>query len=149
MAEKVIKRRGIAVNVKGIVRRWLLADDAQRQMTQQATELKDQLKDILAEQGDEDDNGHRWIAFDEPVEGRITAIKREKRVSRVLNDAKAETYLRSRGLWDSCTEEITVVQINEDAILAKAFSGEISEEDLKEMYDVTETFAFVPQRAKR
>lgn len=150
MASKIIRRRGIALNVRQLVRQWLLADDAQKEFSGQATKMKDQLKDILAEDGEADENGHRWIDFsDDPVEGRIEAIKRERRVSRTLDLAKAERFLKDKGWWETCTETVTQVVINEDAILARSFQGDMTEEELEALYIVTETFAFVPKRAKR
>lgn len=104
---------------------------------------------ILPAQGDSDDQGHVWIEFDEPVEdpsgkASVLGIKREKRVSRRLNPARAEEFLKRRKLWDDCTE--TVLVINEDAILAKAFEKKISDADLEGLYDVNESYAFVPKR---
>lgn len=150
---KVVKRRGPKIDLRRMVTEWLGLDYTAAQWAERANELKLLMRDtLLPEQGDTDDDGHTWVMFDEDIEdpsgkGSVTAIKREYRKIKRLNAERTEAFLRRKKLWDDCTE--TVVVINEDAVLAKAFDKTISERDLNSLYDVTESYAFVPQRRGR
>ena len=106
---------------------------------------KDQLMAILTETGQEVEGGHKVIDLPESVPlGKkvMVGMKRQRRASQLMAEDRAEKYLKQKGLWEQCTTTITV--INEDAILALNFSGEITDKDLKALYDEKETFAFYP-----
>lgn len=146
-AEKKLRRRPALPDVRQAVRDWLLQDDAVKAFSERLSETRKLLLTILEEKGNTDDKGSQWIRFPEdPVEGRVNAIKRERRVGRRLNEERTEEYLTKRKLYHQCTE--TVVVLSEEKILDLNFKGKISDEDLDALYDVNETWAFVPQRVK-
>ena len=157
MSEAPVKKiaRRPKVNVRRSVLDFLNFDNMAARFATQANEVKLLLRDaVLPKDGTTDEKGNSWIMFeDDPIEdpsgkGQVIGIKRERRAPKTLNPERAEEFLRKRKLWDACTETITQVVINEDAILAKAFDKTITEEELQGLYDVKENFAFVPQRVK-
>ncbi len=147
-----MRKRKPMVDLRRMVIDWLGLDNTASQFQSRADELKVLMRDdLLVAQGEEDSDGHYWYTFDDAIEdpsgkADVTGLKREHRKSKTLNAERAEAFLRKRGLWDECTE--TVVVISEDAILAKAFDKVISDKDLNSLYDVKESYAFVPQRFK-
>jgi hypothetical protein len=159
-AEKKLVRRKpadvpVRVNIRRAVTDWANFDNLATKFAGQANEVKLLLRDtVLPAQGVTDERGHSWIMFEsEPIEdpsgkGSIIGIKRERRAPKTLNSERAEQFLRRKGLWQQCTEEVTTTMINEDAILAAAFAKTITEDELQALYDVKETFAFLPQRSK-
>jgi hypothetical protein len=153
--EKKIARRTtkVKVNVRRAVTDWANYDNMAAKFAAQANEVKLMLRDtVLPEDGATDEKGHSWIMFeDDPIpdpggKGDIIGIKRERRAPKTLDPDRAAALLHRKKLWDRCTETITV--INEDAILAAAFDKTITEEELQSIYDVKESFAFLPQRRK-
>ena len=113
--------------------------------------LKKELMGHLEREGVLEGEGHRVIELDAPEEffavkaGKpepkmVTGIKRQRRVSQSLNEERTMALLKEKGLLDKCTE--VVVVLNEDAILAANYDEEISDEELAELYDENETFAF-------
>jgi len=142
-------RRTTKVDVRAAVRAWLLASDAVERFQDDVTTHRKVIMDELAESGQTDQKGNQWIYFtDDPVEGRVKGIKRERRVSRRLDEETAEEYLREKGLYEQCTE--TIVVLSEEKLLALAFGqgAPITDEDLESLYVVNETWAFCPQRIK-
>lgn len=142
-----------ASTVRRAVADFLNFDAMATKFAGQAGEVKLLLRDtVLPTKGITDDKGHSWIMWeDDPLpdpsgKGEVIGIKRERRAPSTLNEERAEAFLRRKGLWDACTE--TVVVINEDAILAKAFDKTITEAELQSLYDTKENFAFVPQRRR-
>ena len=113
--------------------------------------LKRELMTYIEQNGEEDDSGHRTVLLDDPVEfaqyksgkvqaKRVTGIKRQRRASTALNEDRTLKMLKDLDLLDACTE--VVVVINEDAILAANYQGQITDEALEACYDHSETFAF-------
>lgn len=113
--------------------------------------LKKELMSHLETEGTPEGEGHRVIELDQPEEffavkngnpepKLVTGIKRQRRVSQPLNEDRTLALLKEKGLLDQCTE--VVVVLNEDAILAANYNGEIEDEELAELYDENESFAF-------
>jgi len=142
---RVVKRT--TIDVRTAVRQWLLATDAVERFSKDVTTHRGMIMDALVEQGTVDDKGSYWIRFpDDPVEGRVKGVKRERRVSRTLDVEAAEEFLRDKALYNDCTE--TIVVLSEEKILDKNFKGEITDEDLDKLYTVKETWALIPDRVK-
>jgi hypothetical protein len=143
--KRVVRRT--TVDVRTAVRSWLLATDAVERFSKDVSTHRSMILQALEEQGTTDDKGSQWLRFpDDPVEGRIKGVKRERRVSRSLDSEAAEAYLRERKIYDDCTE--TIVVLSEEKILDKNFKGEITDADLDKLYVVKETWALVPDRVK-
>jgi|SRR5215831_8072461 len=152
-AAKRTIRRTQTIDIRVAVRAWLLADDAVANFSAQKDTHRLMILEHLEKEGEPDESGSQWLRFhDDPIEGRVKAIKRERRVRRQLDPEAAEEYLREKGLWEQCIE--TIVQLDETKLLALNWpdptTGEpvISDEDMEALYDVAETWAFVPQRVK-
>jgi len=142
------------VNIRRAVTDFLNFDSMARKFGAQANEVKLLLRDkVLPAQGEQDESGHYWIRFDdEPIEdpdgGEVIAIEAQRRAPKKLNAERAEALLRRKKMWEQCTETVTEVVINEDAILAAAFEKKLTEEELESLYDIKVTYAFLPQRTK-
>ena len=142
------------VNIRRAVTDFLNFDSMARKFGAQANEVKLLLRDkVLPAQGEQDESGHYWIRFDdEPIEdpdgGEVVAIEAQRRAPKKLNAERAEALLRRKKMWEQCTETVTEVVINEDAILAAAFEKKLTEEELESLYDIKVTYAFLPQRTK-
>jgi len=105
---------------------------------------------LLAEVGELVGEGHRLLRLNEPLtfhqykgakatEKTIAGIKRTRRLSTTLNSDRAMAFIKRKKLKD-CTiiEEV----VNEDALLALAFQGKVTDAELKSLYDEKESFAF-------
>mgnify|MGYP006276314629 FL=1 len=94
-------------------------------------EERSKLFEVLDTEGEEDDKGNIFIDLPEEVDG-IVAIVKERRVSRKINEAKAEEIIEAKGLQDKLFKTIRV--IDEDALMAALYSDELTEEEVEEMY---------------
>ena len=113
--------------------------------------LKKELMSHLETEGKPEGEGHLVIELDEPEQyfavkaGQpqpklVTGIKRQKRVSQSLNEDRTMALLKEKGLLDQCTE--VVIVLNEDAILAANYDESITDDELADLYDESESFAF-------
>jgi len=79
-------------------------------------EYKKRLIETVDAEGDEDENGHRWLSA-----GRFL-LQRQRRESRpVLDHAKATEWAKERGIWESVSKTIEV--LDEDALVGYVYEN--------------------------
>ena len=121
---------------------------------ERATRMRDNykfaLRDWLMEEGEVDENGHRWLNFDAPltVENRTwRAICAQRRIASSIDLDATETMCKELGLYDKVFPVVQVRQFDEDALYAANQRGEITDEQLDALITETETFAIVPVKS--
>ena len=121
-----------------------LREDIQKQ----EDTVKKALMSELADHGEPDDKGNRFFNFQPGQVPGLEAIKRERRVSQIMDPDAAMKLIEKLELQETCLETITEVVINEEALLAANFAGTLSDEDLATIYTSKESFAFVQVKEK-
>ena len=89
------------------------------------------LFDVLDSSGEEDSKGNIFLELPEEVDG-YTSIIKERRVSRKINEPKAEEIIEAKGLQDKLFKTVRV--IDEDALMAALYNDELTAEEIEEMY---------------
>jgi predicted nucleic acid-binding Zn-ribbon protein len=107
-------------------------------LDKRSKELRDQLMKVLDEDGLEDDKGNVLYDLDEPIDG-IIRIEKQRRATRKLDELKAEEIIEARGISDKVYKMVRV--IDEDALMAAHYDGDITEEEIDEMFPVTVVWA--------
>ena len=113
--------------------------------------LKKQLMEVLENEGELEEGGHRHLDLTEPLEfteykgGKpklklVTGIDRKKRTTQSLNEERTMAVLKEHDLLDRCTE--IVVVIDEDAVMGANYEGLIPDDVMEKLYDETENYAF-------
>lgn len=107
-------------------------------METRSKELREKLFERLDTEGVEDDKGNILFELPENIEG-VVKLEKQRRVSRKLNEPKAEEILNERGLYS----EIFVMKptLDEDALMAAFYEGKITEEELDEMFPASTVWA--------
>jgi hypothetical protein len=90
-----------------------------------------------SQHGYTDDRGHRWVDFPDG-----STLKHERRVSQSFNETRARSWLREEGVLDDYEREVTTVVLDQDAVLAAGFSGDIPEDVIRTFFDDRESYAF-------
>ena len=103
-------------------------------------ELRVKLFEVVEEQGEEDDKGNIILELPEEVEGYLSVIK-QRRVTRKINEFKAEEIITQHGLEDTLYKTIRVV--DEDALMAALYEDVLTEEEIDEMYPQNVVWALV------
>lgn len=122
----------------------------QERTTRMRDNYKFALRDWLMEDGEVDENGHRWLTFDEPmtIEGKTwRAICAQRRLSSSLDIDATEELCKALGIYDKVFPVVSVRQFDEDALYAANQRGEISDEQLDGLITESETFAIVPVKS--
>ena len=105
-------------------------------LTERQTEIKKRLQTALQEDGETDGRGHVFIELDEGIK-----ITNQRRESRNLDENVAEALLKQKGVYDECVKMIPVIQ--EDAVMAAVYKGQLTEGDIDAMFPTKVTYAFI------
>jgi hypothetical protein len=120
------------------VREYALLKKSLETLEARQKELRDKLFETLDTDGFEDDKGNLQFELPSEIEG-IVRIEKQRRVSRKLNEAKAEEIIDAAGLGVDLYEFKRV--INEDALMAAFYENKITEDELDDMFPATVTWA--------
>jgi len=102
--------------------------------------LRLELFEVLDTEGEEDDKGNILVELPEEVDG-YTAVMKQRRVTRKIDDIKAEEIITEKGMEDTLYKTIRVV--DEDALMAALYNDELTEAEIDEMYPQSITWALV------
>ena len=136
---RVVKRQEAAQPIDNAYRVRLVEEFKRSKESMEKEEkrlqaLKKELSDFVDTEGVEDHNGHRWLKIGD------FELKRERRVSRSFNSAKAREWAEENGLLDKVTE--TVVVLSEDKLLALAWEDKSLSSTIQAFYEEKESWAF-------
>lgn len=137
MARKIVKSEAL-FDVELATQEWLNTKTFAADATARAAKQKKRLEEYVDTNGYTDNGGHIW--FDLP-DGR--KLKHEKRVGKYLSAERTEELLREKDLWEECVNVITVEEIDESKVLAANFTNQITDEELKALYDENVVWAFL------
>jgi hypothetical protein len=109
----------------------------------QQKELKTKLFEAIDTNGEIDSKGNIILELPEEVDGFVS-ITKQRRVTRKVDELKAEEIIESKGLQDSLYKTIRV--IDEDALMAALYNDELTEEEIEEMYPQNVVWALVMKK---
>jgi len=149
--KRTVTRRS-SIDLDPVVKDYLLNRSMRERSAHFEDTLKKQLMTSLAEHGVAE-QGKQVLTLGAPLtyveyktgkpkEKMIKGIERRMRLSTTLDHDKAMALLKKKGdeILEACTS--TVLVINEDAILAANYSGQITDKELNALYTESTTYAF-------
>lgn len=131
--------------IKTLFTEYIGIKSTREKMSKREDELKKLLSAIVETDGYTDDKGSEYVDFKGgEIEGYV-GLKRERRVYQTLDEEKAFKVLAKKKLTATCTRTITVV--DEDAVRAAFFEGDLTQDDIDNMFMTKINFAFVPRKS--
>jgi hypothetical protein len=109
-------------------------------LDKQQKELKAKLFAHLDDVGEIDDKGNIVLELPEEVSGFVALVK-QRRVTRKIDELRAEEIITEKGMEDSLYKTIRVV--DEDALMAALYNDELTEAEVDEMYPQNIVWALV------
>lgn len=136
----------MATDVERLVEEYVRTKGALDAMSARTEELKKIISNIIMNQGDEDSKGNRWMNA-----GRFLLQRQRRQRPPVFNKEAAEKWAKEKGLWDDLKKTIVTEEIDEDSLVGYVFSHPEYEDDLRNIYTVSEpTWAFqAPQEVEQ
>ena len=120
------------------VREYVRVKETIDNLEKRSKELREKILSVVDVDGYEDDKGNVIYELDQPIDG-VLRLEKQRRATRKLDDAKAEEIIEAKGLADKVYKMVRV--IDEDAVMAAHYEGELTEEEIDEMFPVTVVWA--------
>jgi len=102
--------------------------------------LREELFAVLDGEGEVDDKGNIMVQLPQEVDGFNSIIK-QRRVTRKVDELKAEEIITAHGLEETLYKTVRVV--DEDALMAALYEEVLTEEEVDEMYPPKVVWALV------
>lgn len=120
------------------VREYAKVKASMEVLESRSKELRNELFTHLDTAGFEDDKGNIQLELAQPIDG-VVRLEKQRRVTRKIDEGRADEILQELGLSDEVYEVKRVV--NEDALMAAYYEGKISEDQLDEMFPANVVWA--------
>jgi hypothetical protein len=123
---------------------WLYLKTQADELVASANKARDRVTQAVRDSADAyiDDRGHVYLDLDDPLtvgETTYSAVKREKRITRIANQTRAYDLATRLGLVDRLFPPTPV--FDEQELFVAYQEGVISEEEIDGLYDVKESWA--------
>jgi hypothetical protein len=132
---KIIEEDGIRFSnpdsLEAQIREYVKVKATLDQMESRSRELREALFAKLDEEGFEDDKGNITIELDSAIDD-VVRIEKQRRVTRKLDEEVAEEIITERGIGDVVYKTIRI--IDEDALMAQLYEGNVTEEEIDKMF---------------
>lgn len=112
-------------------------------LTDRRDVIKKRLMTYTEESGVANEKGSLVLEVNEETTGTRAVVK-QRRVSKVFNETKAEEILTTKGIYDTCTK--TVVTLDEDAVMAAYYNGTLDDNDIDTMFPEKVIWALVLEK---
>jgi hypothetical protein len=125
--------------IRSYIRQYVGLKEQTDLLADRTKEIKDILTGAIDEQGETDARGHINLDIEDEVSG-VKGIYKQRKVIQSLDMEVAEELLKSKGLWERCTEMKPVIK--EDEIMAAYGDDTLTAEDIDKMFPKKVSYAF-------
>jgi len=105
--------------------------------------LRKRILAAVEEIGETNEKGSLVLPINDHVSNTANVIK-QRRVSKAFDEDKADNLLKEKGLFDSVTKTITV--LDQDAVMAAYYDGKLTDEDIESMFPEKVSWALVLEK---
>jgi hypothetical protein len=130
-------------NIRREVQQYVTLKDEADAITERVTTIKKRLTGYIEDLGEPNEKGSIVL----PVEDERTgtrAIVKQRRVSKQFDENTANDLLKSKGLFDTCTT--TVTMLDQDAVMGAYYEGKLTDADIETMFPEKVTWALILEK---
>jgi hypothetical protein len=105
--------------------------------------LRKRILAVIEEIGETNEKGSLVLPINDHVSNTASVVK-QRRVSKVFDEDKANDLLKEKGLFESVTK--TIVVLDQDAVMAAYYDGKLTDEDIESMFPEKVTWALILEK---
>lgn len=105
--------------------------------------LRKRIMAVIEERGEVNDKGSLILDASDSNNGPMQVVK-QRRVSKMFDEDKADALLQEKGLFETCTKTITV--LDQDAVMAAYYDGKLTDEDIETMFPEKVSWALIVEK---
>jgi hypothetical protein len=102
--------------------------------------LKEKIFEVVDTKGEVDGNGNIFVELSNEIEG-VRMLQKQRRVSRKIEEGVAEQIIADKGMEEQLYKTVRIV--DEDALMAALYEGQLTEEEIDQMYPQKIVWALV------
>jgi hypothetical protein len=102
--------------------------------------LKEKIFEVVDTKGEVDGNGNIFVELPNEIEG-VRMLQKQRRVSRKIEEGVAEQIIADKGMEEQLYKTVRIV--DEDALMAALYEGQLTEEEIDQMYPQKIVWALV------
>jgi hypothetical protein len=125
------------------VQQYVTLKDEADAIGERVTTIKKRLTSYVEDLGETNEKGSIVLPIGDERTGTKSIVK-QRRVSKVFDEATANNLLKDKNLFDSCTKTITV--LDQDAVMAAYYEGKLTDEDIDTMFPEKVVWALVLEK---
>jgi hypothetical protein len=125
------------------VQQYVFLKDEVTAMENRVGVLRKRILSAVEDLGEANDKGSIVLPINDEVSNTASVIK-QRRVSKVFDEDKATSLLAEKGLADSCTKTITV--LDQDAVMAAYYDGKLTDADIETMFPEKVSWALILEK---
>lgn len=105
--------------------------------------LRKRILAVVQEIGETNEKGSLVLPINDPVSNTANVVK-QRRVSKAFDEDTANDLLKEKGLFESVTKTITV--LDQDAVMAAYYDGKLTDEDIESMFPEKVSWALILEK---
>lgn len=105
--------------------------------------LRKRIMTAVEDLGEANDKGSLILPINDTTSNTANVVK-QRRVSKVFDEDKANDLLKEKGLFDSVTKTITV--LDQDAVMAAYYDGKLTDADIETMFPEKVSWALILEK---
>ena len=129
--------------IKRELQQYVTLKDEAEAITERVTTIKKRLTAYIEDLGEPNEKGSIVLPVEDDRTG-TRAIVKQRRVSKQFDENTANDLLKSKGLFDTCTT--TVTMLDQDAVMAAYYEGKLTDSDIDTMFPEKVTWALVLEK---
>jgi hypothetical protein len=125
------------------VQQYVFLKDEISGLDNRVAQLKKRITNAVEDLGEVNEKGSIVLPINDPKSGTVNVVK-QRRVSKVFDESTANNLLKSKNLFDECTQTITV--LNQDAVMGAYYEGKLTDEDIEVMFPEKIVWALILEK---
>jgi hypothetical protein len=126
-------------SIQSNIRQYVGIQEQEKLLAERKKALHTSLLEAVDKYGEEDVKGNIVLDIGDETVG-VSSLTKRKRTSMSINTDVAVPFLEEKGM-EKCIKTVKLVE--EDALMAAYYEGEISEEDMNILVPKTVSYAFI------
>jgi UDP-3-O-[3-hydroxymyristoyl] glucosamine N-acyltransferase len=125
------------------VQQYVALKDDVSSIEERVAALRKRIMSAVETFGEANEKGSLVLPINDD-KSNTTSIVKQRRVSKMFDESKANTVLTEKGIFEQCTKTVTV--LDQDAVMAAYYDGKLTDEDIETMFPEKVSWALILEK---
>jgi hypothetical protein len=125
------------------IRQYVALKDEVTSIEARVATLRKRILTAVEDLGETNEKGSLVLPINDSASNTASVVK-QRRVSKVFDEDKADNLLKEKGLFESVTKTVTI--LDQDAVMAAYYDGKLTDEDIESMFPEKVSWALILEK---